>query len=255
MKKKIIIVLIITIVVMFVPIVSYADQNNPKNIEPFNPVDEYEEIEKTAEGVTEFKEEVLDELDEISKSKLSDIFTTVTFVRPISFDELKIFVAKYNISVDVIEARYVKNYDRYTTAIICDGTLTNAEKETFLVSDNMGAVDLSENEINYTDIVEGDVNNVGNIEVLPVAIFLGYIDIYAKIDAKYLELLANDELVYLPDISGDAATEGKTIKDGDKRNEYRFDDGIDDYPQSLSWLIEDIGFENLEIEELDRGLL
>jgi hypothetical protein len=226
MKHKILNTVIIATIVscIAIPAISFADQNNPATVQPFEPVDQYAEIEKTAEGLTNYKEEIIEEIDSIDNSKLKDIFTTITFIKPISFADLSKVIDKYHLSVEVVEVRHIVDNERYTTAILFEESLDNIEKQAEQLTDDLDGA------------------------------LKGYIDIYASVDASYLSKLINDELIYLADISGDAATEGKITKDGEVRNEYRFDDGIDDFPQAISWQIEDIGIEKIQAEEIERGI-
>lgn len=222
LKPHLIWILIVTLVITCaIPIIVNGDtESKDVYITPFDPILHYESIGQGEAKIEAYKEDVELAINEVSTVELEDVRTTITFSEPITEKELLDIVTTYDLIVEAVELRHLVGEERYTSAIIFDGDWDALNSEIDLISE-----DLEESE------------------------YVGIIDIYAKVDSEVLEELSADPKIYLVDISGDAATLGSEVYDGDSRNEERFDDGIDDYPKALAWELEDIEMEEMSLNE------
>ena len=141
---------------------------------------------------------------------LADIRCTVTFEKAITLNELKTICTSNEIDLKVIETRHIINGKKYTSATIFNGNFEDLQNEINEITDDLGGG------------------------------FVGVIDVYACIDSEYVDDVKRDQKVFLVDVSGDAASIGYYIKNGDTRNKERFDDGLNDFPHAMSWDLEEL---------------
>lgn len=178
----------------------------------FDVIASYLEIEKTPEGLEQYKSKVNENIDMLEDGELDGIYATITFNSAVSFEDMEELVDEYDLDVKMVEARSVVSGERFTTMIQCDGSLDGVEEEI---------------EKSQSELTDGT--------------FSGYIDMCVAIDSDNLKDASEDENIFLVDTSGDAAVcQGATIQDGEERNKELFNDDVAQFPQALSWDLEDI---------------
>lgn len=211
-KILIMILLLILVCCVILTNITYANTLGyiENDSESFEPVIHYNEIDKTSTGIEKYRCNVNEKINEIINGKLDDIKCTITFSKKISVSELSSFAVKDDIDIELVEVRFLKGTDRYTSAIIFNGDYEDLENEINTISKNM--------DIDY----------------------VGIIDVYAKVDSEILSNVMNHPDVYIADISGDAAVIGNYETNAMKRNETYVDNKLDSFPCALSWDLEDL---------------
>ena len=202
-SKKV--VALLSIIVLMVLLLAIAET---EKVVAFDSVKQYESIEKSAKGFSEYKLSNDSLIDGLSKKELDNVRCTVTFNEAISMDELKKLCEEEGVDLKVVETRHSIGDERYTTATIFNGNFADLQNELHEITNDLGGG------------------------------FVGIVDIYACVDSKSLDKIRDNQKVFLVDISGDAASMGHYVKDGEKRNKAHVDDGLNDFPQALSWDLE-----------------
>lgn len=130
---------------------------------------EYKSIERSIEGVEKQKAKAKENLKQLEKAKVNNIIATITFSKPVSYEELQAFITKHQITPRQIQGRALRGEDRLTVAV--------------------------KPQENMNEIVQKQIEP---------ATFVGYIDMYAILDSKQLSKLEADPLTLLVDTSGDS---------------------------------------------------
>lgn len=180
------------------PTTSYASDT-------FSAIEQYKSIDKSEEGIQEYKQIITRQNQDLIKSKLDGISSTITFVKPLTYEELIAYIEKYDINPVQIQARALQGDTRVTIATkFC---------------------------------ADFDVITKSQTEYFPGSEFVGYTDIYATIDYKNIKAIQDDEYTYLLDSSADNYFSGNDEQDGNERNKDRKGSH---YAHALTWLLEDI---------------
>jgi len=135
----------------------------------YNSVSEYKSIERSIDGIEQYKAKVKENLRRLEKEKVNNIAATITFEKPLSFEELQTYVKKHQITPRQIQCRALDGNDRLTIAV--------------------------KQQKNMHEIVQKQIES---------ATFIGYIDMYAILDSKQIPELETDPLTFLVDTSGDS---------------------------------------------------
>ncbi|WP_105617933.1 hypothetical protein [Vallitalea okinawensis] len=193
----IVIIICLIITVVFVTL-SRSNYNNSYALEANNT------FEQNHSDLNKYRSMVNKKNIEIKKAKLTDVKATITFIRPLTLEELKTYESIYKIEFRQVNARVVSGEERWTIS-----SLTS-----------MG-LDVT------NDIVEQQAVGVEE------GIFKGYTDVYALVDYDQLDNLMKDELIYLVDTSGASYSNDCIIS-------IESDASTDYYPHPLTWQVEDI---------------
>lgn len=140
--------------------------------EPSTPVQQYNSIEKSVKGIEHYKKIVLEKNQKLKDQKVKDIITTVTFVKPMSFEELQTYIQKHKIIPKQLQARALNANERITVAF----------------KPEAGA--------------KGVENVIKQLESHN-AKFVGFTDIYGIVDSEQLKGLEHDSYSFLVDTSAD----------------------------------------------------
>lgn len=211
-KKTVrLIMLIVVVVCGGLLLAGMSDLEVVKAEDSFSAVENYNEIEKSLKGLNEYKNHVIKQNIQLVNDKIKGIKSTITFSKPLTYDELIEYINKYNLIVAQVQARGLKdNNTRLTVATkYCE---------------------------NFDKITKKQLDNYKN------SIFVGYTDIYADLDFTQMEEIQKDQKTFLVDTSADAyfVNSNKTV-DGIIRNKNKKGNKR---AHSLTWLIEDLKQQN-----------
>lgn len=174
-KIKIMLVAIIGLLVFLLQVVNPVNAN--QTIQFGNIFQQYNSIEKTQHGVKEYKALIDQKTVELKKHQIKEIFATITFAKPLTFEELQDYIKEYNITPKQIQVRGLVGEKRITIA----------------VRNTSNIQELVANQLQYPE----------------PAIFVGYIDMYAFVDYNNLDDIQKDPKTFLLDTSGDSYFNGK----------------------------------------------
>ncbi len=147
--------------------------------EQYDAISEYKQIEKTEAGLNAYKDKVEEKTKQLAERKVDNIAATITFSKPISYEELQQYIATHELAPKQIQAR----------GIIGDERLT---------------VYVAKPQDNMHEIV---------LEQLKQAEFIGYLDMYTILDWKQIQAIESDSLTFLVDTSGDSYFTGSDDKE------------------------------------------
>lgn len=145
------------------------------NVAASNPLDviaQYKNIEKTPQGVQKYQEYIHKKSQELKDDKVEDIIATITFAKPLSYQEFETYISKHNITPKQIQVRGLVGEKRITIAV--------------KPSANMQQI--VANQLKYPEPAK----------------FVGYIDIYAVVDSTDIDGIQNDTNTFLIDTSADS---------------------------------------------------
>ncbi len=180
------------------PATSYAS-------EPFSAIEQYKNIDNSEKGVLEYKQITTRQNRDLIKAKLDGISSTITFKKPLTYEELMAYIDKYDIDPVQIQARALQDDTRVSIATkFCE---------------------------------DFDAITKSQLKYFPGSEFVGYTDIYANINYKNFKAIQNDDDTYLLDASADNYFYGNDTQDGKERNK---DKEGSNYAHALTWLLEDI---------------
>lgn len=150
---------------------------------------QYNSIEKSLDGVTNYKSKINNINKGLKEKKVKDITCTITFNKTLDDDSLEEYIKSHKIKPIQIQSRGIENNERITGASIYHNNMKKQLKE-----------------------------------LMGEAAFLGFTDMYCKIDYDNIEQIENDPLTFLVDTSlDDSVTNSKEF-----------------FPHSLTWLLEDL---------------
>lgn len=156
----------------------------------------YKSLGNSESDLEEYKKFAKQKTKELKDNKITDIAATITFEEPISYKELQDYIKKHDITPIRIHARGLEGRKRITGMLPPEHTEEHAK----MLFENEGAK------------------------------FIGYIDLYAKIDYKSIDNIEKDHNTYLLDVSGDSYYAEQF---SGKKNTEKF-------PHALSWKLEEI---------------
>ena len=143
---------------------------------------------------------------EIATAKDEDIATTITFSKRIDFSELEKYIDLYSLKVSQIELR---------------GLMPNGERVTLASRIDKG--------LQETELILQNMADDGGFELV------GIIGLSGLISADKLDMIQNDEQIFLADTSSDEYFQDEAGIAESKVN------GVTTYPKSLAWELEDLG--------------
>lgn len=149
--------------------VSAADR---KNTQLATPIELYNGIEKNAQGIHHYKRTVIEKNQKLKEQKVKDIISTITFTKPMSFEELQTYIEKHKIIPKQLQARALNGSERITIAF----------------KPEAGA--------------KGIENVIRQLETRN-AKFVGFTDMYGIVESEHLEGLEHDSRSFLVDTSAD----------------------------------------------------
>ncbi|MGW9127649.1 hypothetical protein ACWGPW_21920 [Paenibacillus chitinolyticus] len=178
--KKIAVASIVSFSISSFALYSYAQENQTSNIfsdkegnQSYNAVNEYYSIEKSSQGLVEHKQLLNLRNEKLKKNKVSEIETTITFSKPLTYEEVQTFIKKHKIDPKQLIARSIKDSERITTAF---------------------AANSSEKDVNDT---------IKSLTSTSDTSFIGFIDMKGKINYDSLDALTLDSNSFMVDTSGD----------------------------------------------------
>jgi hypothetical protein len=129
--------------------------------------------DRSFEGINDYVNAVKKENKDLNSCNYSDIITTITFVKPLTFEELDAYIGKYKITGIQLQVRGLQPDGVRTTLFTgasCDGD--NSKTSIAWIEDN------------------GDS-------------FIGIVGLYALIDSNEIIAVQDDPLTYLADTTND----------------------------------------------------
>jgi len=199
------IVIVVSVLIMTLMVAGVFSETYAQ--EPYDSIGQYKKIQSTEAGVNNYIKESRAKNALLSKDKMTKISTTITFSKPLTDQELIAYIKTHHIDAVQIQARALQDETRISVSTIYGEGFDTVSKQ--------------------------------QLEKYPNSFFIGYTDIYAKIDYSNIEGIQKDKRTFIIDCSADEYFEGAKEKDGDKRNKHR--KGNNRYAHSLTWMLEDLG--------------
>lgn len=148
----------------------------------------------------------------LSEQSISDVITTITFSKYISFEELNDFVQKYDVDISQLQLR---------------GIAETGERISIFTLTELGLAKTEE--LLKTQAAEMKCE------------IIGITGMYAYVDSVYLQEIIDDVYVYLVDTSGDQFSLNNTATTCSERNASSANGERVGFPPPLTWALEDMG--------------